>query len=453
MYRTLIAIFTTLVLGGAALLSCSERSSAPSEIDRSIAGSGVAENNIQEVINSIFGRPGGQLTAANSRWKNVQKACPPGPSTTPLDCQTQVFQFITVINDKLAGGKLKATPTDPAGGVEIPETTAGAAFLLQLLLLQYAGFDISGIDPNADPENQVVVICDPAAPCEVLIPSLHSGVFLPVGACDAPCVIIGQKIDETVFNPGEGPLTGLNGGDLDQFPLFFSWSKQELGEGGGGGPAASRGLELAQGDFNVPVEIALCVVEEGPYAPPDSVVENRLQLAHPNPADPDTIEILDVNAANNVNLDCSDATAGDPPSEPIGGLAPAGERRLTLASPGKLGAAITAFSPFAAVDPQSGEPGSIAGTVSDACSGGEIAIGGATVELFEGTIGIEETPFDTTSTDAQNGSYSFADVPVGSYTVRASEESYSPNTAEVTVSSGQESTADIRLTPTFGCLT
>lgn len=443
MHRTTLAVLTTLLLGGAALLSCNDRSGPPSEVDRSLVASGETENDIQDAINAIFGKPGGQLTAANQRWKNIQKACPPGAQTTPLDCQTQVFNFIDLINDKLEQGKLKTTP-GPDNEDEIPDTTEGAAAYLQILLLRYAGFDIE-TDPDGDPEQRAVVICDPGAPCQVLVPNPdgnpHSGAFLPIGACDSRCVIIGQKLDETQFFPGDGPLPT----PFDQFPFFFDWSRHDLGEAGG----PSAGLALAQSDpFNVPVEFALCVVTDGPYAP--TVPISQLVLAHPDPDNPETIETFEQQPAPNVPLDCSDATTGDPPGEPIGSLAPAG-RQLGLAGGTKVSSSISSFTPWAAIDPESGEPGSIAGTVTDFCFGG--GIGGAFVELFEGTIDVEEPPFATTFTEGTSGSYGFADVPVGDYTVRASQEGYNSNTATTTVSSGEESTANIQLTPTSGCIT
>jgi hypothetical protein len=444
MHRTSLLVLTTLLLGGAALLSCNDRSGPPSEVDRSLVASGEAENDIQRAINALFGKPGGQLTSANQKWKNIQKACPPGAQTTPLDCQTQVFDFIDLINQKAAQGKLKtAEPPVPDPQNEIPNTLEGAIAYLQILLLQYAGFDIESDVEGGDPEQRVVVVCNPGAPCPVFVPNPdgnpHSGAFLPDGACDGRCAVTGQKLDETQFFPGDGPLPT----PFDQFPFFFDWSKHELGEAGG----PSSGLALAQGEFNVPVEFALCVVTDGPYAP--SVPVSQLVLAHPDPDNPETIETFEQQPAPNVPLDCSDATTGDPPGEPIGSLTPAG-RQLGLAGGTKASSSISSFTPWAAVDPESGEPGSIAGTVSDFCFGGGIS--GAFVELFEGTIDVEEVPIATTFTEGTSGSYGFADVPVGDYTVRASEEGYNSNTATATVSSGEESTANIQLTPTSGCI-
>lgn len=342
MHRTLIAVFTTLVLGGAALLSCSDRSGTPTEADRSLAGSTI-ESDIQTLINALFGKPGGLNTAANSQWKNIQKTCTKQPAS--LNCQTKALNLIDFTNDKLAEGQLKDPPNDPND--RVPDDTEDAALLLQLLLLEFAGFDVSGIDPEA--EDLVIVVCQPGEPCLVVTPNGHSGVFLPAGACDAPCTIVGQKIDETVFFPTEGPLPT----PFDQFPLFYDWRKLEAGETPPpSGLLAPSGLRLAQGSFNVPIEIALCVVEAGLYAPDPDVVA-QLQLAHPDPDNADTIELLAVDPTPNVTLDCTNATAGDPPPV-LTGLAPA-SRRLTLASPGPLGAKTSSFSPFAAVDPASGE--------------------------------------------------------------------------------------------------
>jgi hypothetical protein len=82
----------------------------------------------------------------------------------------------------------------------------------------------------------------------------------------------------------------------------------------------------------------LCVVDPPDPFAPDPEVAARLRLAHSNPADPATIEFLPL--ADAPFLDCEGA----------------GTQGLGLAGPGRLGGAITAFSPIAAVDPLSGGP-------------------------------------------------------------------------------------------------
>ena len=83
--------------------------------------------------------------------------------------------------------------------------------------------------------------------------------------------------------------------------------------------------------------------------------------------------------------------------------------------------------------------GNISGTVKDALTG--IGIPGAAVTILN-------TSIPSTTTDG-SGNYSFSDVPVGDYDVKASATGYVDNTISLTVQENQTVTGDIVLTPTL----
>ncbi|MBA3585387.1 MAG: hypothetical protein H0W36_12840 [Gemmatimonadetes bacterium] len=352
MSRMFLLVF--LLVGALTALSCTDQGSAPTESDHTIAGSHLISQctapvcaTIQKLINAIYPNTGSKKnnlnSAANSKWDSIQKSCLVTHNVT--DCQKKVLNLLDFGNNRFAEGKLKPSYTCTGTGCPTPApgSTEEALNLLNISLLQFAGFSVPTPDPNVDPRDVVIEVCgDPLQPCEVVPASGEFGSFLPAGACDGPCVIVGQKIDELGFTPGDGPLTTLEITDHRQYPVFVDWFKGEAGEGGGAAALApaGRSLQGAQGSFNFPIEVATCVVDTGAYAPPDP---GALKLAHPHPTIPGAIEFAADDPAANITLDC-----GTPP--PVGGLGLADGRRLSLASPGKLGGAITSFSPVVATD-------------------------------------------------------------------------------------------------------
>lgn len=87
----------------------------------------------------------------------------------------------------------------------------------------------------------------------------------------------------------------------------------------------------------------------------------------------------------------------------------------------------------AAAPPPPAEPGSIAGTVTDAKN--KAGIGGANVDC--GSAG--------TATTGPSGGYAIASVPAGTHSCTASAGGYKPKTSSVTVNSGQTTTLNFAL--------
>jgi hypothetical protein len=177
---------------------------------------------------------------------------------------------------------------------------------------------------------------------------------VPAGALPGPAFIKITPVDEPFpFPPRSGPLQTPK----DQYRLFREY---EL-------------FGFAQFDEEVLVGICQLNEDDGDFAPPPGVW-GRLKLAHPHPTIPETIEELDRKAAP--FLDCSDLNSSSD-EIPQGGIDLQGRigaagraigRTLApvllslLPEPAEaavlgeccLGGSTRKFSPFAAVDPESG---------------------------------------------------------------------------------------------------
>ena len=178
----------------------------------------------------------------------------------------------------------------------------------------------------------------------VVASSGFGGVQFPPGALPENVIVVVSRLpNPTVPNTGPLPTTS------NQYPLFYDFSTT---------PHVAT--------FAQPVLVGICQLEVGqPFGPPTQTVANRLQLAHPDPANPSTVELLAREAAPFV--DCSGVTlaqARQPrPGEGIlasalGRIRDLGTRALSTFRPtplyavhGGLGGKTTSFSPFGAVDP------------------------------------------------------------------------------------------------------
>jgi hypothetical protein len=97
---------------------------------------------------------------------------------------------------------------------------------------------------------------------------------------------------------------------------------------------------------------------------------------------------------------------------------------LAFAAQSPIGGRISNFSPVAPADPNSGGGiGSISGTIFS--NGTEQPINGATVDLF--TPG--DVPAGTTTT-GETGGYSFTELELGAYQVKASAAGFEPDSSD-----------------------
>ena len=169
-----------------------------------------------------------------------------------------------------------------------------------------------GMAPPIPPSNPLgadgaVRVVGPAG-ATVVTSSGFGGVQFPPGALAEDVILVIERLSNPT-TPKSGPLPTTR----DQYPLFYGFS-----------------ISPGVAQFAHPVLVGICQLAVGsPLGPPTLTVANRLQLAHPNPATPSTIELLAREAA---------------PFIACGGVS-------------GVGGKTTSFSPFGAVDP--GAPGPV----------------------------------------------------------------------------------------------
>lgn len=170
-----------------------------------------------------------------------------------------------------------------------------------------------------------------------------AGVRFPAGALPSDVILVIARLP----NPasfGNGPLPT----DFDQYPLFYDYSTT---------PTVSPFLQ--------PVTVSLCRMEVGDsFGPVTQAIADRLQDAHPDPADPTNIEILP--KVDGSFIHCTGVSlASLEPKPQAGRLAAAvdslmsgGSRLASYFMPtpayavhSGLGGLTDSFSPFAIVDP------------------------------------------------------------------------------------------------------
>lgn len=218
-----------------------------------------------------------------------------------------LLDFIVFGSTELEAGRL----LDPDGGD--PPTPEGALADLFEAVADEAGLDPPPVSEAALAEGAVMFVDEDGR--TVVTQSGFGGVDFPAGALTQRTLVILERLPEG--EPGEGPLPT----ELDQYPIFYQVTTvPEVGE---------LAVEAVAG---------LCVVDPPDPLAPTPEVAARLRLAHPDPDDPADIEFLPLMDAPFV--DCAGAST----------------EGLGLAEPGRLGGAIAAFSPIAAVDPLSGGP-------------------------------------------------------------------------------------------------
>ncbi|CAN5276953.1 hypothetical protein BH18GEM1_BH18GEM1_11050 [soil metagenome] len=247
------------------------------------------------------------------------------------DAEEEALNRFDVIEDEIEGGQGQQAIEDAlaligfvqinlgSGDLEDPPgaaTAETASAALAEALLEFVGFANVTVPPEALAPGGAVGVLDQSGG-NVTTANGHAGLSLPPGSLSGQTVFILRNIPEE-GDPGDhaGPLTTT----LDQYPLFYDIVTS---------PPVGR--------LAVPGLVGLCVVDPPDPFAPDPVIAGRLQLAHPDPDEPARIEILP--RAEVPFLDCAGAST---------------QTGLTLAGPGKLGGAISSFSPFAAVDPESG---------------------------------------------------------------------------------------------------
>lgn len=292
---------------------------------------------IRECLAALFPAPGLEK-AALAQFKNIERQLLEHGETD--DAIHKTFDLIAFALTHFGNDRLEGTGEDLA--------ECGN------LLLQFVGLDpilpTTGLgDPDFAAE-----ICEAGEMCEVVTDTKFAGVL----------AIFRERVLVTISRLPDDPGPFEEFG-FDDFPLFYDISATGASSSGN----ETLGLTLAQ---DIPVEpggvAGVCVVDPpDPFAPDPEIVDD-LRLAHliEGEEGPE-VEILPLADAN--FLDCTGAATEMPPADIIGldwwgrrarlAFEPVSEFLVAplFASPGRLGGAISALSPFGAVDPNSvGEP-------------------------------------------------------------------------------------------------
>jgi hypothetical protein len=210
-----------------------------------------------------------------------------------------------------------------AGQLECGQSPACREKLARLFNAWNEFFGLAGDDPippAAFEQDGAVQPCGPGG-CLVVTGTELAGVRIPAGAIGENVVVFVHRLPDT-----SEPLNT----SLDQYPLFYFF---------GTSPEV---------EFNSDVNVAVCVLDNPPFeigAPPDA----DLRLAH-NVGE--GVEVLPLGPSS--FIDCSDAapTAFHTPvwNHYAGLLFRPLSPGLLYAMPGPLGAQVSNFSPFGAVD-------------------------------------------------------------------------------------------------------
>jgi len=250
------------------------------------------------------------------------------------DAQTRIVAFFSRVLVDQRNGVLQ----DPNGAQ--PPSTVDAVHSLLNNVAVFGG--IAAPIPPAAADGAVAVIG--AAGGTLLSSSGFGGVSFPPGALPSDAIVVISRLPNPIA-PKTGPLPTT----LDQYPLFYDFSTV---------PAIA--------EFAQPVLVGVCQLEVGePFAPATQAIADRLQLAHPNPANPTTVELLPRVNANFMHCDGVSLASAQSRTTPTGlaartldAITSVGSRFASLFLPtpayavhGGLGGLTRSFSPFAAVDP------------------------------------------------------------------------------------------------------
>jgi hypothetical protein len=282
----------------AVALACSD-DGGPTPPDGSIVPAA-----IQTQIDALF--PSGNLNdTATGQVEDVLESADAGQTA---QAQSAFVEFVGFGAAQARAGTL----LDPNDGS--PPTIESALSILTDDVADAAGLAVPSIPAGAFEETGAAAMLD-ASGGTVVTGDGKGGVQLPGGALPGPTLITIVPIPATGDpEDHDGPLDT----SLDQYPRFYEITPFP--------PISS----LAQ-----PGIVGLCVVDPpDPFAPTPEAAA-RLRIGHPVPGLPQVVELLPLAVA--AFLDCDGGSAG-----------------LSPAAPGAIGGRISAFSPFAAVDPGPG---------------------------------------------------------------------------------------------------
>ncbi len=220
--------------------------------------------------------------------------------------EAAAFDLATLSLAEYSAGRLSGTAAAQQAGLSEFLTNAftGAGMADPLLTAESFGTD------------GVVAVVD-AAGGEFVTQTKHAGINIPAAALTRQVLLVIDRLpDSAQYAPTEGPLPTT----FDQYPLYYEFTVT---------PVVTFASDAILG---------LCQVTESAsayYASDATFAE--LQIAHPDPTNPATIELLARVEAP--FLDCDGVNAGNTSAA------------MLLARRAGIGGRVRKFSPFGAVDP------------------------------------------------------------------------------------------------------
>lgn len=366
------------------LVACGPESNpVPSDASSPLAAAARAECDLQaasDIIGEIFPPPGLSNQALRKCANILRQA-----DRDLDDAVDKTFDFLEQTLDFYASGKLD----DPSPGTTLEEAIVD----LFAALFGAIGVDGPALTPGGIGGGDVVVGNVDENGGTLTVPSAHAAIqFAPGDLDDDTWVTIALIPDPDPDTAGDCPF-GFPV-PYDCYPLFYDYS-----------------LVPETNLAGTPV-LGQCVVEPpDPDAPPSPTVEQRIRIASPDDANPGQLTFWPLATAP-ATVDCGDLALGplDARDALWAGLGPL-QRLFSVseahANPGKLGASVSTFSPFAPTDPVAG---TIDATVVDAQ---QDPVGGATVTASDQNQQVVAS--DVTDSNGQTT----LTVPFGSYSVSA----------------------------------
>lgn len=347
---------SAILAAGLLALACQDGGAPlPSDPALEVAGKGTCPTDIRELIVALFPSSkgkGGLENAALQQCQNMQRQFSRGQIDDAIDIAADLIAFTLthLQNDNLED-------TSGTLGITIEEAVAKEV----TEILEFVGL-ASGqeIPPGAFTEEGAVVQCQGSAECQVITGTEFAGFIKPPGVgflrdgqpYDGPVTFFVDRLSNTA-----DPFESFG---FDDFPLFFFI---------GSIPVVTLTDEIVAG---------VCVVDPpDPLAPPPGTVP-FLRLAHIPDGEVEVTELRDA-----AFLDCTDASTGETSTSVARG------RSLVPAGPGRLGGAISSFSPFGAVDSRTGGGNGTAPTLT--------------------VVSFPDTTFVDAGSDFQPGTFGFSD--------------------------------------------
>ncbi|HJR52695.1 MAG TPA: carboxypeptidase-like regulatory domain-containing protein [Gemmatimonadota bacterium] len=408
-YAKVVALVVPLLI----LAACGTDRESGSPVDTSLELTGVAEfcpsGDVENAIAAIFPTPESLHHVATVNCGQVFSDFGKGKQTEAV--QKAFAFFVKTLQQNEAGQLLVSGEEGEADIIE-----------LFTLILTGIGMDL----PDVDPEDLADALLSGEYAVGPLVPggpplitiSKHAGMdddgglFGPVTAV---IIMIPPNENEVMLSSVSHPCPAGVVNTFDCYPLFFDYSVSPVSNVN---PAV--GLQLGQCNVS-PEGVEVELLSPEGFLPLDDA--------------PAGLDCTDVEPEVAMTGWRSYAWTVLEPVSPLFHVTPA------FAGQSPIGGRISNFSPVAPADPESGDTetlGSISGTVFDIPN--ESTFPGATVELLAG----ESVIATTSAGDA--GAYSFPDLGLGTYTVRASAPGYFSDTSEpVTLTEESPDASDVNL--------